>query len=163
MNLPVLSSLFCDVSCKKGIGPKTSIWLKYLCGGSRVMDILWHLPTNVVYRPFYDKNPPLDQFVRIRAKIDEYQVPSVRRRPLKIICQTDFGRLDLIFFHYHLSSMTDKFPTGSDVFLSGKINMKDDYYEMVHPDFMTLKLQDIPEYESVYPITQGKNSIFFTG
>ena len=161
MTLSVLSSLFSDVSTIKGIGPKTAQWLRYLCGGSSVLDVLWHLPTNVIHRPFYEKEPLQNQPICIKVKIDEYLIPPVRRRPLKIICQTDFGRLDLVFFHYHQASLTEKFPIGTDVFLSGTIQVKDDFYEMVHPDFMALKKEDIPEFESVYPMSQGKNSIFF--
>lgn len=150
-----------DISLIKGIGPKTAKWLSYLCGGSSVLDVLWHLPTSVIHRPFFDKNPLLNQPICICVKIDEYLIPPVRRRPLKIVCQADFGRLDLVFFHYHLSSMTDNFPVGTQVYLAGSVQKKDDFYEMIHPDFMALKKEDIPEYEAVYPMSQGKNTIIF--
>ena len=158
MRSEALSPLFQDITTIKGIGDKTARWLGYLCGGNHIVDLLWHMPSNVKHRPFYEKNPPLNTLVRIRVKIDGYVTPRVKRLPLRVVCQADFGRVDLIFFHYHLASITEKFPTGSVIFLAGTLNQKDDYYEVVHPDVMASSMDKVPEYEVIYPMTEGKNS-----
>jgi len=162
MRPEILSPLFQDITTIKGIGDKTAHWLSYLCEGHRVCDLLWHLPSNVKHRPFYEKNPPLNTPIRIKLQIDEYVVPRIKRLPLRVICQADFGRVDLIFFHYHLVSLTEKFPSGSVTYLAGTLNKKDDYYEMIHPDVIALSLKKVPEYEIIYPMTEGKNSSSLT-
>lgn len=162
MKPQILLPLFQDITTIKGIGDKTARWLGYLCGGNRMIDLLWHWPVQVQHRPFYEKNPPINTPIRIRVQIDEYVIPRVKKLPLRMVCQADFGRVDLIFFHYHLASFSEKFPTGSAIFVAGTLTQKDNYYEMIHPDVMASSLEKVPEYKVVYPMTEGKNSSTLT-
>ncbi len=162
MRPEILLPLFEELKSIKGIGDKTARWLKYLCGSGCVIDMLWHLPASVKHRIFFDKNPPLDEPIRTRLSVKEYVVPKIKRLPLRIICQADFGRVDLIFFHYHLASMTSKFPIESKIFVAGTLHEKENYYEIIHPDGIALLSDKIPEYQIIYPMTEGKTSATLT-
>ena len=76
--------------------------------------------------------------------------------------ETDFGEVELIYFNYHLSSFTQKFPEGSKVFVSGIMTQNDGKYTIVHPDFLTSEKEKIPEFEPIYPMIQNIKSGAFS-
>lgn len=163
MRPEILFPLFKNVADLKGIGPKTSKWIKLLCGRDLLIDVLFHLPHAILKRQMYHHEIILsDTPVVFKAKILQYQIPRLKRLPLKILMEADFGEVEVIYFNYHLSSFTEKFPPDSVIWLSGKLVHEENKYTMIHPDYFTSEKEKIPMFEALYPMIQKISSSSFS-
>ena len=163
MRPEILFPLFKTIDDIKGVGPKTKKWLQLLCNGDKVIDLLFHLPVSIKQRLLYsEQNLLTDNPIIFPAQILTYHIPARKRQPLKILVETDFGEVELVYFNYHLSSFTQKFPEGSKVFVSGVMTQNDGKYTIVHPDFLTFEKEKIPKFEPIYPMIQNIKSGAFS-
>ena len=152
-----LVPLFRDVSCLDGIGPKLSSYLKKLCGET-VFDALTHLPSDVKKRSVCTDTMPLNgSLSTLQIEVEEHVIPRIKRLPYVVKGQTNFGAIEVVFFKYYGSYLTQKLPVGKRVWISGKIDIVDSKLKMIHPDYICFQLSDIPEYEVIYPLCAGTN------
>ena len=157
MRPDILIPLFKDISSLVGIGPKLSLYLKKLCG-STVLSALMHLPSDVKKRTVCTDTMPLNGALStLQVEIEEHIIPKVKRLPYVVKGQTNFGAIELVFFKYHGSYLTQKLPVGQRVWVSGKIDIIQNQIKMIHPDYICQNLSDIPEYEVIYPLRAGTN------
>jgi len=157
MRPDILIPLFKDISGLVGIGPKLSSYLKKLCG-STVLSALMHLPCDVKHRTVCTETMPLTGALStVQVEVEEHIVPRLKRLPYIVRGQTNFGEIELVFFKYHGSYLTQKLPVGQRVWVSGKIDVVENQLKMVHPDYICQQLSDIPEYEVIYPLRAGTN------
>ena len=159
MRPTVLNPLFAPVTALAGVGPKLGKLVGRFCGET-VSDVLWHLPTGVVHRPRAQSTTDLvaDQILTVPFTVSYHQVPRSKRLPYRITGLVFGQALDLVFFNYHQAYLKKKYPDGTDLWISGKLERDGLGFKMIHPDYITAKPEDIPEYEVIYPQTRGVSS-----
>ena len=159
MRPTVLNPLFAPVTALAGVGPKLGKLVGRFCGET-VSDVLWHLPTGVVHRPRAQSTTDLvaDRILTVPFTVSYHQVPRSKRLPYRITGLVFGQALDLVFFNYHQAYLKKKYPDGTDLWISGKLERDGLGFKMIHPDYITAKPEDIPEYEVIYPQTRGVSS-----
>jgi ATP-dependent DNA helicase RecG len=156
MRPSLLNPLFADVTGLKGVGSAIAAQLKRLAV-TRVLDLLFHLPAGVVERVRLD-DP--DAAFEGRAVTLELEVkrhdPGRGRVPTRI---TALSRgsvpVTLVYFgdagHYARRLL----PVGETRYVSGRLERFGQGFQIVHPDHVAARVDEIPEREPVYPLTGG--------
>lgn len=158
MRPEILFPLFAPTTSLPGIGPRLAGLLEKACG-PHVVDLLWHLPREIVDRRFSPKisDAPADQIVTLTVTVDRHDPPPDRRRPYRIQCSDETGSLSLVYFHADKSYLERLLPVGATRLISGRIEVYRDKPQMPHPDYVVEPAQrsSIPDVEAVYPLTAG--------
>lgn len=151
------------VTALKGVGPKNAERLERL-GIRSVQDILFHLPLRYQDRtrivPIGSLRPG-DQAV-IEGDIDAAEIRFGRRRSLLVHLSDGTGRLILRFFHF---SAAQKAALAKGVRLRcfGEVRNGPASYELVHPEYQAIGLDDPPPAEQsltpIYPTTEGMHQL----
>ncbi len=159
MRPEVLYPLFADLSSLKGMGPKTLKYMENLLGGRRIIDLLFHLPTNIIDRSYRPKlqNAVAGKICTVKVKVVEHIPPKKRQQPYRVIVEDDTEQLTLIFFKVYADSILKNLPVGASKIISGKLERFNNQLQMAHPDFILNESDaaEIPEIEPVYPLTAG--------
>ena len=154
----ILYPLFTSIESLKGVGTKYSKLINKLCG-EKIIDILFHLPINIVDRTY---NEPL-----INAKdgkiwtgvvtITEHIPPQTKKHPYRIYCTDGTAELVLVFFKVYTDSIEKNYPLGGKRAISGKLEYFNGMWQMSHPDYSVSAemLPQIMRLEPVYPLTAG--------
>ena len=153
-----LDPLFQATKVISGVGPRIEKLLAK-AAGSRVVDLVWHLPFSVIDRRY---EPPLHsaesgRVATITAKVETHFPPKRRGLPYKIKMRNDSGFIDLTFFNVKGDYLENLLPVGVTRIISGKLEHYGGYLQMPHPDYI-VKPEDrgqIPAIEPVYPLTAG--------
>lgn len=156
MRPDILNPLFVSVHSFHGIGPKLGAWIERLCGG-RVIDVLCHLPSSVNERPRLVQEPTDSVLATIKIKVTEHKIPRTRRQPCVVFGESEQGEVQLVFFNYHASFLTQKLAVGQTVWVSGHMVKEGDVIKMLHPDYVEIDPDKIPTHEAVYPLKAGAN------
>ena len=164
MRPPLLNPLFAPVTSLSGVGPKQDKLLRYLLDRNetpRLVDLLLHMPTNVIDRRSRPKlrDATAGSVVTLALTIDRHQAPRGRfsRAPYLVYASDDTGDVVLTYFRGDRSYLEKQMPVGSKRYVSGTIQMFDGMWQIVHPD----KVMDeaafakMPVIEPVYPLTEG--------
>ena len=161
MRPDILYPLFSQIETLKGVGNKFTTLISNLCG-PKVVDLLWHLPTNFIDRRCYI---PLNQALNGKiwtgcVEIIEHIQPKSKKQPYKIIVKDETKQLTLVFFKVYTNSINKLFPIGEKRFISGKIEIFNNQLQMSHPDYCVnpQTSETIPEIETIYPLTAGINN-----
>ena len=157
MRPQILFSLFAPVTSLDGVGPRIAKLIKNLAG-PKVVDLLWHLPREIVDRSF---RPTISkalggQLCTITVEVEKHE-KGYARRPYRVRCRDDSGFLTLIFFHAKEDYLLRLLPIGETRIVSGTVEEFSGEKQMTHPDYV-LKLdeaQTMPAVEPVYPLTAG--------
>lgn len=153
----VLDPLFAPLTALGGIGPRLGKVLERLCGGEKVLDILFHLPTGIVDR----RNAPLvkdaqaGEIATLRLCVHKHMPPEKQGRPWRVWCGDESGTITLVFFHARAEWVRQKLPEGARVVVSGRVESYDERLQMVHPDAIgpLEAFADIAVLEPSYPLT----------
>lgn len=156
-----LNPLFRDITSLKGVGEKTANWISLLCG-RRILDLLWHLPLNVRQRPFYDTLPPIGELSTFQFTPKKYITPSRPKIPFRVVGDTPFGIVELVFFHSYKKEIETRFPLDKSLYISGTLQNKNGLLTMIHPDYVREKVEDIPNHEVIYPLMAGAQNTVLT-
>jgi len=159
MRPTILNPLFAALPSLKGVGPKLAPRLEQLLGGGRVVDLLWHLPRDLIdrsYRPKVMEAEP-GRIATIKVMVDRHEAPNDRKRPYRIRCFDDTGFLTLIYFHADPNWLERLAPEGTEVWVSGKPERFQGQMQMPHPDHVVPvdQVDSLPLVEPVYPMTAG--------
>ncbi len=153
-----LFPLFSDIQALAGVGPRVAQYLERLAG-SRVIDLLWHLPTGFVDRRWEPKISELvpGRIATLRLKIGKHRKSPRRGIPYKIAASDQTGKLTLVFFRAQESYLLEQLPEQSERIVSGRVDSYADKLQMVHPDYILKPDQRaaLPAIEPVYPLTLG--------
>ena len=159
MRPEILYPLFADLSSLKGMGPKTLKYMENLLGGRRIIDLLFHLPSNIIDRSYRPKlqNAIAGKICTVKVKVVEHIPPRSRQHPYRVIVEDDTEQLTLIFFKVYADSILKNLPVGATKIISGKLEKFNNQLQMAHPDFILNEKDaaEIPEIEPVYPLTAG--------
>ena len=158
MRPPILYPLFAPVSTVKGVGAKVCALLERLCG-ERVVDLLWHLPSNVVDRTYSPLliNAQVGRVGTFTVKIVEHCPPHSHNQPYKVVCSDGSDDVTLIFFKAYPDSLQKLLPVGEQRVISGKLDAFNGSLQMSHPDYIARpeELDNIKGFEPIYPLTAG--------
>lgn len=155
----VLYKLFRPVTALKGVGGRTAAHLARL-EISRVVDLLWHLPTGVVdrrYRPTI-ATAREGAVATLQVRVLEHQpTPPRGKRPYRVRCADATGEMDLVFFSAQRDYLAEMLPVGEERLLSGQVERFQGRLQMSHPDYILspAAAATLPAVEPVYGLTQG--------
>ncbi|WP_442753751.1 ATP-dependent DNA helicase RecG [Methylocystis sp. JAN1] len=170
MRPDILAPLFGRVAALPGVGPKTAPLFDRLLAKpgqqARIVDLLFHLPANVIDR---SQRPtiaeaPMDTMVVIKARVIEHRRPQGRyaKQPFRVLVEDDTGDVELVFFLANPDWIERSLPIGATRWISGRIELYDGRRQMVHPDRVLdeASLARLPPYEAVYGLTEGLQARF---
>ena len=159
MRPEILNPLFISIEKLKGIGSRYYKLVAGLCQGSKVVDLLWHLPINVIDRTYGDplKYAQSGHIWTGKVKLIKHIVPPTKKQPYKIIVTDGTADLTLNFFKYYKDSLQKGMPLNSYKAISGKLEIFNSALQMNHPDYMVSadKLAELQSIEPVYPLCAG--------
>ncbi|MEM7570278.1 MAG: ATP-dependent DNA helicase RecG [Pseudomonadota bacterium] len=159
MRPDVLFPVFADVGTLSGVGPNLKANLARL-KITRVVDLLWHLPTSSIDRRPVDalSSAHVGSVATVDVRIGMHEKAPSSKAPWRIFSQDKAGHeLLLVYFSAKADYLARLLPEGEMRRVSGVIEAYGSRLQMVHPDYVVLQ-QDtgaIPAVEPVYPLTQG--------
>ncbi len=159
MRPEILYPLFADISSIKGIGDRAYKLVSNLIGGSKVVNLLWHLPSGRIdrsYRPILAEAVP-GRICTITAKVVQHIPPKNNKQPYRVVVEDGSGELTLIFFKIYADSIRKNLPLGATRIISGKLESFNGALQMSHPDYIVSldNAEKLPLSETVYPLTAG--------
>ena len=160
MRPEILNPLFTEVEALKGIGPQVARLLKKL-GATRVVDLLYHLPTGAIERI---KAPAANAVLLGRNVILEVTPFDSResrsgRGPTRIFTSdSDGNTISLVYFN-NPGWAKRQLPNGEKRTVSGKLEQYGDEWQIIHPEVAEPGKGPQPQLrEPVYPLTEGLTS-----
>src|SRR5712671_6590743 len=164
MRPSLLNRLFASVTALPGIAEKSAKLYRKLTGrddGTRVVDLLFHLPSGAVDRRHQPKLRDLvpDSVVTVAVHVDSHRPapPNRPRAPYLVYASDDTGTITITYFSARRDQIERLLPVGSQRYVSGTVKFYDGMLQMVHPErvadaaaFAAMALVD-----PVYPLTEG--------
>lgn len=154
----VLDPLFQSLGTLPGVGPKILKLLEKLLRGPKILDLLFHLPIDLIERQKVEniaKAKP-EQTVIVTVTVDKHTPAPRRGLPYRIRVRDDSGFMDLVFFNAHQSWIEKQYPVNGKVIISGRIEDFKNQKQIVHPDLLSGENDENPEtIEAIYPLTAG--------
>lgn len=160
----ILNPLFTLVTSLSGVGPRQDKLLRYLLGRTetpRLVDLLLHLPSNVIDRRARPKirDAVPGTVVTLEVTIDRHRPspPGRSRAPYLVYASDDTGDVLLTYFRGKRDYIEKLLPVGEKRYVSGTVQMFDGTLQMVHPDRVVDEegLAKLAGIEPVYPLTEG--------
>ncbi len=152
--------LFKNISFLKGVGPKLSKYLKNK-RIEKINDLLWHFPYSSTDRSNMVTLNKLEvgKIQTIKVKVIKYNFPRIRNLPNKVLCEDEFGKIDIVFFNSRENYIKAVLPINKWILLSGKINYYKNKYQITNPDYITSinKIDYIKKNIPKYSLTDGLN------
>ena len=145
--------LFEPLTALRGVGEAVAKLIARAAGGSRVIDLLFHLPESWIDRRARTTIAAAvpGALATIEAEVVRIDPPASARQPTKAVVTDGSGFADLVFFQRFPAA---KLPKGARVLVSGKF---DDRRQMVHPDHIVPadRTEGLPWIEPVWKLTAG--------
>jgi ATP-dependent DNA helicase RecG len=170
MRPSILDPLFGRAASLPGIGPKTAKLFDRLLAApgreARLLDILFHLPINLLDRSLRPTiaEAPVDQIVVLKARVVEHRKPQGRyaKAPYKVLIEDDTGDCELVFFLANADWIERSLPVGATRWVSGKLELYDGRRQIVHPDRVLDEagIARLPPAEAVHGLTEGLQERF---
>jgi len=164
MRPAVLNPLFALATSLSGVGPKQDKLLRYLLDKGdtpRLVDLLLHLPSNVIDRrarpKIRDAVPGTVATLEVTVDRHRPSPPGRARVPYVVYASDDTGDVMLTYFRAKADYIDKILPVGAKRYVSGTVQMFDGTLQMVHPDRVVDEagLANLPGIEPVYPLTEG--------
>ena len=132
----IIDPLFRSLNVLPGVGPRNLQRLEKLCGGEKILDLLWHLPIDVIDRRAQPKISEVSsgQIATFTVTVQKHFRPQKRGMPYKVWCSNDSGSLNLVFFNARPDWVLSQLPEGEERIVSGKVEQFNDSFQIVHPD-----------------------------
>ena len=152
--------LFKKISFLKGVGPKLTKYLKNK-RIEKINDLLWHFPYSSTDRSSMTTLNKLEvgKIQTIKVKVLKYNFPRVRNLPNKVLCEDEFGKIDIIFFNSREGYIRAILPINRWVLISGKVNFYKNKYQITNPSYITSidKIDYVKKNIPKYSLTEGLN------
>jgi ATP-dependent DNA helicase RecG len=157
MRPEILNPLFAEVETLPGVGPQVAKLLKRL-HVTRVVDLLYHLPTSVIERvraPYATANL-LGCTVVLELTPFQTREPRSGRGPMRVFASDSAGNtISLIYFN-NPGWAKKSLPLHEIRTVAGKLEAYGDEWQIIHPDVLAAgKDGELPVREPVYPLTEG--------
>ncbi|HSM19800.1 MAG TPA: DEAD/DEAH box helicase, partial [Hyphomicrobiales bacterium] len=166
MRPETLNPLFASIQSLRSVGAKRArLIAKALAGRGaepgepRVVDLLWHLPFNVIdrrKRPHVAALSP-GEYATLALTVGRHEPPRAPGRPYRVRCYDDTGDITLVFFKAEPRYLLRILPVGEKRYVSGRVDSFQGLPQIVHPDYVLDEagLADLPLIEPVYHLTAG--------
>ncbi|WP_410543787.1 ATP-dependent DNA helicase RecG [Wolbachia endosymbiont of Drosophila tsacasi] len=128
--------------------------LPKLCGGDKVMDLLFYRPLSYVDRSKSLPDAQAGEFITFIAKVYEHQSPTFRGRPYKIVVESESQYIFIVFFNYSVKYLYKLFPVGAYVIISGKVEKFAEHWQITHPDYILPDISQFKEIARIEPVYQ---------
>ena len=155
-------SIFSSIYMLPGINNVVGSLLKKLCGGDRIVDLLFHIPQSYLDRRAKLSEDSVGKIVTFIGTVKSHGFVRGRRKSqYKIILDTEIGEVYLIFFNYSVKYLRSVLRVGSACVISGTLLKFFGYLQVTHPDYIVTdikKFHDISIIEPVYPLVKGLTS-----
>jgi ATP-dependent DNA helicase RecG len=140
----------------RGVGPSVAALLARATGGTRVLDLLFHLPESFVdrrHRPTLKAALP-GQVATLAVEVVRHEQPLTARQPWRVVVTDGSAFAELVFFK---PARAQALVAGSKLIVSGKLDSFQDRLTMPHPDHIAPadRPEMIPALEPVWPLTAG--------
>ena len=160
-----LNHLFKSISTISGIGPKLENLFNRLTG-NKIVNLLWHLPYNIIKRELHQnlQNAKINSIITIKIKIIEHKLSFFKRQPYRVKCICADTPIDVVFFFAKHPYIKANLPIGEERFISGKLEFFRNNFQITHPTHI-IKLSDIDHIKTIEPIyglTAGLTQKIFT-
>jgi len=150
-----------NVSTLRGVGDKTKKILKKK-KIEKITDLLWNFPQGFTDRSNIKKLNELEigKITTIKIKVIKYNFPRIKNLPNKVICQDDYGKIDIIFFNSREGYIKKILPLNNFVIVSGKINFFKNKYQITNPTYVVPENKEnyvskiIPKYSLTDGLTE---------
>ena len=152
----LLEPLMAPVTALRGVGPSLAALLARVTGGTRVLDVLFHMPESFVDRRLRPtiKGAQKGQVATLAVEVVRHEQPSSPRAPWRVVVTDGTGFAELVFFK---PARAQALVAGAKLLVSGKVDMFGDRLTMPHPDHIVPMDQPerLPAVEPVWPLTAG--------
>jgi ATP-dependent DNA helicase RecG len=164
MRPSLLNPLFAALTSLPGVGPQLEKLYRRLFdrdAPSRIIDLLFHLPSGVIDRRARPKLRDVvpDTVVTVAVHVDRHRPspPHRPRVPYQIYTSDETGDLILVYFNARKDYLQKTLPVGERRYVSGTVALYDGMLQMVHPDRVVAEADfaKLPLVEPVYPLTEG--------
>jgi len=140
----------------RGVGPAVASLLARATGGTRVLDLLFHVPESFVdrrHRPTIKGALP-GQVATLEVEVVRHEKPVTARQPWRVIVTDGTAFAELVFFK---PARAQALLAGSKIIVSGKLDSFGDRLTIPHPDHIAPadRPELIPALEPVWPLTAG--------
>jgi ATP-dependent DNA helicase RecG len=160
MRPDVLNPLFAEVETLPGVGPQVAKLLKRL-DITRVVDLLYHLPTGVIerIRAKSANNSLLGSNVILDVIPMGTREPRSGRGPMRVFASdADGNTISLIYFN-NPGWAKKSLPIGEKKTVAGKLEAYGDEWQIIHPEVLApAQGVELSIREPIYPLTEGLTS-----
>jgi len=151
-----LTPLFSPLTTLKGVGPTVGALIAKAAGGTRVIDLLFHLPDSYVdrrERPTIARAHP-GQIATLSVDVVRIEPPANSRQPWRVVVSDGSATAELVFFRFNREK---QMPVGARLLVSGKLELFGGRRVMAHPDYVVPAdhPEQMPTIEPVWPLTGG--------
>ncbi len=151
-----MAPLLAPLADLRGVGPALATLFARVTGGTRILDLLFHLPESFVDR----RNRPTikgalpGQVATLEVEVIRHEKPTTARQPWRVIVTDGSAFAELVFFK---PARAQALLVGSKLIVSGKLDSFGDRLTMPHPDHIAPsdRPELIPALEPVWPLTAG--------
>ena len=159
MRPELLNQLFTPVASLKGVGPALEKPLEQL-GLTRVVDLLFHLPTGWTRRRSVDALTDAASGDLITVVVTPFEVAASRGRgPTRVYALDGAGNtLSLAFFGGAGRWARQQLPLGEPKRVSGRVESYRDELQMAHPDHIVAPDEPLADVEPIYALSEGITS-----
>ncbi|PPR64192.1 MAG: ATP-dependent DNA helicase RecG [Alphaproteobacteria bacterium MarineAlpha4_Bin2] len=158
MRPPNLNPLFRPTTALSGVGPRIAKLIERLAG-PKVVDLLWHLPREIIDRRVVDSLVTAETGKTITATLTviKHEPSRVRRQPYRVHCTDGKDDVILVFFHARDDYLRRILPEGQIRLVSGTVERFRGSIQITHPDYILVPkdAKEMPLIEPVYPLTEG--------
>ena len=152
----LLTPLLEPASALRGVGPALASLLTRLTGGTRVLDLLFHLPESFVdrrHRSTINEALP-GQVATLEVEVVRHDKPATNRQPWRVVVRDETAVAELVFFK---PARAQALAVGSRILVSGRLDRFGERLTMPHPDHIAPadRPELIPPLEPVWPLTAG--------
>ncbi len=157
MRPEILNPLFAEVDTLPGVGPQVAKLLKRL-DVTRVVDLLYHLPTGVIER--VRARAATGNLLGCNVILDltpfQMRQPRSGRGPMRVFASdADGNSISLIYFN-NPGWAKKSLPIGEKRTVAGKLEAYGDEWQIIHPEVLTAdKGAELSIREPVYGLTEG--------
>ena len=157
MRPEILNPLFAEAEVLKGVGPQVAKLLKRL-DLTRVVDVLYHLPTGSIERLRVPAASAAMLSRNIIVDVTPFEIRESRsgRGPMRVFTSdADGNTLTLVYFN-NPGWAKRGLPIGQMRTISGKLEAYGDEWQIIHPEVTEPGKGPAPALrELVYPLTEG--------
>ena len=155
---PILNTLFRPTTALPGVGPRIAKLIERLAGVN-VIDLLWHLPRELIDRKIVSNIDTAEsgKTITVTLTVGRHEPSRSKRQPYRVKCTDGTDDVTLVFFHARHDYLRRTLPEGELRIVSGTVELFRNEIQITHPDYILSpeNAKDLPLVEPVYPLTEG--------